>query len=124
MVGDFLMLPLAGFFVARFYRSVAKPHPAAVRLRLTVLVLGIATVVTLLATLFSLFVSGNYQGLWSVPHTLFIWFIAYLLIGFFIRGALQLRSRATRSLYSMYAAVLLALTVHISLKLAFNVDLG
>ena len=119
MIGDFFVLPLAGFLVARFSRSAPAAYPASVGARVTVLAVGIATLSTVAATLFSVSISENYHDAWSVPHTLFIWFIAYVLTGFFIRGGLQFLSAKTRKLYLAYAGVLLALASHGVLKFLY-----
>ena len=95
MIGDFFVLPLAGPLIAHFYRSASGALPAGVGGRVTVLAVSIATLSTVAATLFSVFTSEHYHGAWSVPHTIFIWFIAYVLAGFFIRGGLRLLSTKT-----------------------------
>ena len=104
MVGDFFVLPLAGLLIAHFYRSASGALPAGVGGRVTVLAVSIATLSTVAATLFSVFISEHYHGAWSVPHTIFIWFIAYVLAGFFIRGGLRLLSTKTRGSTSLTPA--------------------
>lgn len=111
MVSDFFLLPACGFLVARFYRSVEKPVPLATSPKVTLIALALATTSAILATAYSIFVSHNY-GAWSVPHTLFIWFIAYMLIGFFVRSVLQLRAQSTRSRWAYPIAVALAMIGH------------
>ena len=122
MIGDFLMLPLAGFLIARYYRTHGSPHLLENAARATLLAISIATLATITLTLFSLLISQHYHGVWSVPHTLFIWLIACILTGFFLRSTPRLWSNRTWSSYFPYVSVVLALVVHISLKLAFTVD--
>ena len=112
MISDFLLLPACGFLVTRFYHSVEKPAVSAASAKVGYVSLALATVVTVLATTYSIFVSNNFGGVWSVPHTLFIWFIAYMLIGFFVRGALQLRVHPTLSSWLYQTGVALAMIGH------------
>mgnify|MGYP001588874587 FL=1 len=112
MISDFLLLPTCGFLVAHFYRSVEKSAPSAASAKVTRISLALATITAVLATMYSIFVSNNYGGVWSIPHTLFIWFIAYVLIGFFMRGALELRGHPTRSPWPYLAGVALAMVGH------------
>ena len=112
MISDFLLLPACGFLVACFYRSVRRPAGVATSKRVNYGSMGLATLATILATGYSIFISNNYGGVWSVPHTLFIWFMAYILIGFFATGVLQLRVRSRPSLWFHHIGVALALVGH------------
>jgi len=112
MISDFLLLPACGFLVARFYRSVEEPVLLAASAKVTRISLALATISAVLATMYSIFISNNYGGVWSVPHTLFIWFIAYMLIGFFVRSALQLRVHSTRTSWLYPIGVALAMIGH------------
>ena len=120
MIGDLVLLPLAGGLIASCYRkSWTPPHPTHPKI-LTYSSLVVATLFVLAATHYSLLVSGNYHGIWSVPHTLFIWFIAYVLVHFFFKGAYFLCTRSAPGLRYRYAAVVPAVSGHILLKLIFG----
>ncbi len=116
MIGDFVMLPLAALLITQFYQSVADPHPLAVSHRITHIALLGSASTTVGVTFYSISISQNYQGVWSVPHTAFIWFFAYVLATFLIKGALQLSRDSTSRWYAMYGGVVLAVAVHLVLK--------
>jgi hypothetical protein len=112
MISDFLLLPTCGFLVTRFYHSIEEPTAPAASAKVAHTTLALATMATILATLYSVFISNNYGGVWAVPHTLFIWFIAYMLIGFFIRSVLQSRAHPTPRVWPHQIGVALSLIGH------------
>ena len=120
MIGDLILLPLAGGLIAGCYKKSRSSLHSAPAKRLTYIALALATLSALAATLYSLFLSGNYHGIWSVPHTLFIWFIAYILVHFILKGAYLLYTRSAYGLQYHYAAVIAAISGHILLKLLFG----
>ena len=120
MIGDLVLLPAGGFLIASFYRRTAEPPPSVGSGRITYAAVALASLVTVTTTVYSIGVSGNYQGLWSVPHTVFIWMIAYVLISYFFRGLGRLLSRPARSLWLNYLGVTAVVSTHIALKLALG----
>ena len=117
MIGDLILLPLAGGLIAGCYKKSWAPlHPAPAK-KLNYIALALATLAVLAATLYSLLVSGNYHGIWSVPHTLFTWFVVYVLAHFILKGAYLLYTRSAPGLQYHYAAVIVAVSGHILIKL-------
>jgi len=118
MIGDFLLLPFAGFLIARFYRQSAKFRIPLISKRWTYVAVLLATFVTIIGTLYSTLISGSYHGLWSVPHTLFIWVMTYMVASFLLNGFASLRSRSKPSLWISYLGVLGAIAAHVTIKLS------
>ena len=86
MVGDLVLLPLCGAMMAAFYRASIR----GMRLDLgRWIVVGsglIATIAAGATAAFSILLTDTYHGIWSVPHTLFIWFFAYTFVSFLPRA--------------------------------------
>ncbi len=112
MISDFLLLPACGFLVTRFYQSVEKPAASVASAKVGYVSLPLATIATILATMYSVLVSNNFGGVWSVPLMLFFGFFTYVLTGFFVRGVLQLRVRSTPSLWFYQTGVVAAIGGH------------
>jgi len=117
MIGDLVLLPLAGFLITKFYHEVSDPTPSVGAKVHTYLAAILAISATTLATMYSVLVSNNYQGLWSAPHTIFILFLAYILINFLIKALTYLYSRSNSRLWLNYFTVITAIAAHIALKL-------
>ncbi len=116
MVGDLVLLPLAGALMAAFYRSASFQMPVQPG---RVIALGSAILAAISAgatAAFSIFVSETYHGLWSVPHTLFIWLFAYTFISFLPRAFLDFRLKFKARQVCRLVAVALLPTAHLMLK--------
>ena len=117
MIGDLILLPFAGLLITKFYQQIIDPTASVTSKRVPYAALILATLATIGATVYSMLVSGNYHGLWSVPHTIFIWFMAYIMIVFLFKGLVYLSSHPARYLWFNYLGVIAAVSVHIMLKL-------
>lgn len=114
MIGDFIMLPLAGGLITYFYQSVKKPSSLATSKNITYFASVFATSITVISTLYSLFISHHYQGVWSIPHTVFIWLMSYILVSFISRGFIQiLHSERRKFFLGLYSVVLLAISIYL-----------
>ena len=120
MIGDLVLLPAAGLLIARHYRWAARSSVSEASRVLQGTALGLATVGTASATIYSTLISRNYEGAWSVPHTLFIWFLAYVLIGYFLAGPKHLSSGGPLPIRLDYLGVAAAVTGHIAIKLSLG----
>lgn len=118
MVGDFVLLPLAGFLVAYFYQSADSVLDLMRSKKWDYFSIIFATLFTIVATSYSIFISKHYQGIWSIPHTIFIWFIIYILANFLSKGSYQLLYKPNRYLWMIYIGVLIAISFHIIIKLS------
>ena len=113
MVGDLVLLPFAAFLIARSHRSAVPVAAGGWRTWQTAL--GLATLSTAATTGYSLSF-GSYHGVWSLPHTLFIWLLAYVLIGYLITAfPLAWHRRASPPGLS-YAGVVSAVVAHTLIK--------
>lgn len=86
MIGDFLLLPLAGFLITYFYQSVNSPMTFVTSMKFTYFAIIFAVICTMLSALRSIFITKNYHGIWSLPHITFIWFMVYILASFISTG--------------------------------------
>ncbi len=86
MVGDLLLLPLCGALMASFYRSSEPGMQLDLRRWIVATSAVAATIAAGATATFSIFVTETYHGIWSVPHTLFIWFFAYAFVSFLPRA--------------------------------------
>ena len=124
MVGDLVLLPLCGTLIAAFYRSASLEMPSEWGTRIAIGSAVIAGIAAGATALFSIFLSETYQGWWSAPHTLFIWFFAYVFISFLPRSisdmVFYLSSRKT---YHVMAVILLPVA-HMTLKANLGGSLG
>jgi len=89
MVGDFFLLPITGLLVAHFYQHTG-PAESIVTSKLWTI--GGATAATIL-TVVSV-VRNDLINIWFVPHGVFYWFMAYMLVIFFPKGLSATRSIA------------------------------
>jgi len=120
MIGDFLLLPLAGFLITYFYQSVSNPVTSLASMKFTYFAIIFAVLCTMLATLGSIFITKNYHGIWSVPHTIFIWFMVYILASFIPRGFFQLIHVPSTKLWIVGLLVLFFAISHLALPLIFG----
>ena len=118
MVGDLVLLPLCGALIASFYRSSG---PAA-HLLLQGWIVYISGAIALAAAgataAFSILVTETYHGLWSVPHTLFIGFFAYVFVSFIPRGFVLIAFNLSSSSIVKLVLILALPIAHIVLKVA------
>lgn len=120
MVGDLVLLPLCGALIAGFYRSASLDLPDEWGHRIAVGSAAIASIAAVATAVFSVSVTETYQGLWSVPHTLFIWFFAYVFVSFLPRAFSDITFYVkARKIYHLMAIVTLPVA-HISLKSYFG----
>lgn len=120
MIGDFLLLPLAGFLITYFYQSVSNPTDSVMSVKFTYFALIFGFVYVVASTLGSIFVTNNLHGIWSIPHGIFIWLMAYILSGFISRGFFQLIHVNNTTLWIIWIAVLFIGIVHVSFPLIFG----
>ena len=120
IVGDMVLLPLCGALIAAYYRSASLEMPSEWGMRIAVgsgVLSGVAAGAT---AAFSILASGTYHGLWSVPHTIFIWFFAYTFISFLPRAfSDMIFYLSTRKVYHVMAVVLLPVA-HMTLKVSLG----
>jgi len=116
MIGDFFMLPIAGLLITQFYRGVVEARLVVMNQKITHVALLCSSFTTIGVTFYSVWISQNYQGVWSLPHTVFIWFFSYVLITFLIKGAIQLSRNSSPRMCATYTGVMLAMGIHLSLK--------
>ncbi len=124
MVGDLVLLPLCGALIAAYYRSASLEMPSEWGLRVAVgsgVLAGVAAGAT---AAFSIFASETYHGLWSVPHTIFIWFFAYTFISFLLRAFSDMTFYLSRRKVYHVAAVILMPVAHMTLKANLGGSLG
>lgn len=86
MVGDLLLLPLCGVLMAAFYRASKRGMRLDLGRWIVVVSALIATISAGVTASISIFLTESYHGVWSVPHTLFIWFFAYTFVSFLPRA--------------------------------------
>lgn len=120
MVGDLIMIPLAGFLITLFYQSVNNPTISVLSVRWIYFGIAFATLYTIITFIASIFISKTVHGFWFIPHTIFIWFISYVLFNFFTKGFLQVLSKTTPSLLSIYIIAALAVLTHFILIAVFG----
>ena len=107
IIGDFFLLPTTSYFVVLGYQRVYEPH------WLTTLPLwsAIMFVTALALAVFS----RNRFGLtsiWWLPHTLFYWFMAYIVLTFLTKGFWQLTKEASFDLFVIWLFVFLSVLIH------------
>ena len=124
MVGDLVLLPLCGALISAYYRSASLEMPSEWGMRVAVgsgVLAGVAAGAT---AAFSILASGTYHGLWSVPHTIFIWFFAYTFISFLLRAFSDMTFYlSTRKVYHVMAVILMPVA-HMTLKVSLGGSLG
>lgn len=86
MVGDLALLPLCGALMSAFYRGSVPGMRLDLGRWIVVVSALIATISAGATAIFSIFLTDTYHGIWSVPHTLFIWFFAYTFVSFLPRA--------------------------------------
>ena len=124
MVGDLALLPLCGALIAAFYRSASLDMPSEWGLRISIGSAALGGIAAGATAAFSILASGTYHGLWSVPHTLFIWFFAYIFISFLPRAfSDMIFYMSARKVYHV-AAVMLLPAAHMTLKASLGGSLG
>jgi len=105
-IGDFLLLPVAGFLITYFYRSVTSSIDIII---LPVWSYGILTIAVIL-TVVSV-TRNELFSIWWLPHQTFYCFFAYLSISFLIKGLLQLIIGAgSKPLWLIWTGVLILVT--------------
>lgn len=116
LIGDFLLLPLAGFLITYFYQSISNPSALVTTTNWNYLSVIFAIAITIVLATYSV-ITKSYNGVWSIPHTIFILFFVYILSNFLIRGLLTILPMPTLSLGLIYVAVVLVILAHIVIKL-------
>lgn len=85
MVGDFFLLPLSAALIVMFYQSVENPLKALASPLWGIVAVAVAVILTLIsASRFKLL------NRWWLLHSLFYFFLSYLVITFFLKGIYQL----------------------------------
>lgn len=120
MIGDFLMLPLAGFLITLFYQSVGNPANIITSAKWMYVSLTISVFLTIFIVLGGIFITKSKHTLWYVPHIVFSWVFAYIMINFLIKGVLQLLSNSTLFLWSLYTGVIVSIAIHIIFMFIFG----
>ena len=124
MVGDLVLLPLCGGLIAAFYRSASLEMPSEGGTRIAIGSAAIAGIAAGATAAFSIFVTETYYGWWSVPHTLFICFFAYVFVSFLPRAFSDITFYlSTRKIYHVIVVILLP-AAHISMKSYFGGELS
>ncbi len=124
MVGDLVLLPMCGALIAAYYRSASLEMPSEWGMRIAVgsgVIAGIAAGAT---AAFSILASETYAGVWSVPHTIFIWFFAYTFISFLLRSFSDMTFYLSRRKVYHVVAVTLMPVAHMTLKANLGGSLG
>lgn len=80
MVGDFLLLPITGLLVAYFYQHSGPAESIVTSKLWTIGGVTIATILTVVSI-----VRNDLVNIWFVPHGVFYWFMAYMLVTFSLR---------------------------------------
>ena len=121
MIGDFLMLPLAGFLITFFYQQFTNPISLITSKNWTYIALVIGLSLAVLSAYRTLFVWKTAPvDILIIPHFFFYWFISYILINFFIKGLLQNLSSSTPLSWLIYIGVILVVLVHLILPMIFD----
>lgn len=116
IIGDFFMLPISAALMNVFYNSVRNPVPMATSSWWTI---GMG-LLSLILAIISAYRSGNYT-IWWWPHSVFYWFMSYMILVFIGKGAVQLvLGQADRDLWFLWVAALIPITVHLILPLIFG----
>ena len=124
IVGDLALLPLCGALIAAYYRSASLEMPSEWGVRIAVgsgVLAGVAAGATVA---FSILASETYAGVWSVPHTIFIWFFAYTFISFLLRAFSDMTFYLSRRKIFHVMAVILMPMAHMTLKANLGGSLG
>ena len=115
-IGDFFLLPLAAGLMTWFYHSVEDPVPVTQRAVFGYVMAVAAGVATFLSA-----TRIGYFSPWLLPHLAFYWFMSYVALTFFAKGAVQLTSRnEAQLLWLLWGASLLAIIVHLLLGVIFG----
>jgi hypothetical protein len=123
MVGDLIMLPLAGLLVSVYYgRASERLNFSFINSNLWhKLVLLFAFILSSYNAIFSLYVwHSTHFDIIIVPHFFFYWFVVYELTNFFIKGAVYLLRYRSFLMLFLYISVLLAIVVHLTLPSVFG----
>lgn len=124
MVGDLALLPLCGALMAVYYRSASLEMPSEWGLRISIGSAVIAGVAAGATAAFSILASETYAGVWSIPHTLFIWFFGYTFISFLLRAFSDMVFYlSARKVYHVTAVTLLPVA-HVTIKASLGGSLG
>lgn len=121
MVGDLIMLPIAGFLITLFYQQITNPVNSIVSKNWTYITIVIALILTVLSAYRTLFIWKTVPlDIFITPHLVFYFLFSYILANFILRGMLQLISASTPLLWGMYIGVILVMSVHLTLPLIFG----
>jgi len=108
MIGDFFILPTITFLITYFYQTIKNPLPLTTSFWWT-MIMGLVSLffAAILAVKF------NPKNLWFLPHSLFIWFMTYLLFTFLSKGFYQLIfGENTLKLWLIWVLVLVGILIH------------
>lgn len=121
MIGDFIMLPLAGFLITLFYQQINSPVDFIISNNLTYPILVVALIITVLSGYATLFVWKTLPlDISVIPHGIFYFFMTYILLNFFIKGLLQLFSSPTPFLWMLYIGVLFSIGMHLLVPMIYG----
>lgn len=111
MIGDFFIVPGISFLITYFYQTVENPLPATASYWWPLAVGLIALVMAIVSA-----VRFNHVNLWFLPHSLFYWFVAHILLTFLSKGFYQLVfGREDPTLWLVLSLVLVGTLTHVSL---------
>ena len=124
IAGDMVLLPLCGALIAAYYRSASLELPSEWGFRIAVGSGVLAAVAAGATAAFSILASETYHGLWSAPHTIFIWFFAYTFISFLPRALSDMTFYLSRRKIFHVMSVILMPVAHLTLKANLGGSLG
>jgi len=114
-IGDLFLLPIAGFLITYFYRSVNNPIDIIILPVWSYVILTIAIILTVVSV-----TRNELFNIWWIPHQTFYCFFAYLTISFLIKGLLQLiLVTSDKALWLVWASVLILVSASAILGIVF-----
>lgn len=108
LIGDFFILPAIAFLISVFYQTIENPLLQAQSTVWTISAVITAAMLTIISAVrYKLF------NLWFLPHMLFYWFFAYLVLTFLTKGLYQLIFGSSNTqLWILWIAVFIGIVLH------------
>lgn len=114
MVGDIFLLPIAGFLITTFYQSIQNPLPILQSTWWNLLLIIAAVLASISAYRF------KHLNIWWLPHNVFYFLMAYIVITFLAKGLIQLVfSKEEFNLWLSWILAMILISVHQLLGVVF-----
>jgi len=113
IIGDFFLLPFAGFLISQSYQNVVSSTMLVSSSNWNFLLI-ISVTLALIST-----IRFNHKSIWWLPHNVFYFLMSYIVLVFVLKGLVQLGRGENNNFLATYTLVLVAVSIHQLLGIFF-----